>query len=75
MISEWGYSIEQEIRTEKGKIGYIKSKKVANEITVREEMEEEKALKLEIKKRKEEKRLLKSQKRSLKEKKIWILLD
>ena len=32
------------IRTEKGKIGYIKSKKVANEITVREEMKEEKQI-------------------------------
>lgn len=48
---------------------------ISNEYVSLEEMEEEKALKLEIKKRKEEKRLLKSQKRSLKEKKIWILLD
>lgn len=39
--SDKGYT---KIRTEKGKIGYIKSKKVANEITVREEMEEEKQI-------------------------------
>ena len=43
---------------------------ISNEYVSLEEMEEEKAIKLEIKKRKEEKRLLKSQKRSLKEKKI-----
>lgn len=39
--SDKGYT---KIRTEKGKIGYIKSKKVANEITVREEMKEEKQI-------------------------------
>ena len=32
------------IRTENGKIGYIKSNKLANEITVREEMQEEKQI-------------------------------
>lgn len=36
-----GYS---KIRTENGKIGYIKSKKLANEVTVREEMQEEKQI-------------------------------
>lgn len=39
--SDKGYT---KIRTEKGKIGYIKSKKVANGITVREEMKEEKQI-------------------------------
>lgn len=39
--SDKGYT---KIRTEKGKIGYIKSKKVTNEITVREEMKEEKQI-------------------------------
>ena len=39
--SDKGYT---KIRTEKGKIGYIESKKVANEITVREEMKEEKQI-------------------------------
>ena len=39
--SDKGYT---RIRTENGKIGYIKSNKLANEITVREEMEEEKQI-------------------------------
>ena len=42
-LEKLGKSIKK-IRTEKGKIGYIKSKKVANEITVREEMKEEKQI-------------------------------
>ena len=33
------------IRTEEGKIGYVKSKKLVNQITVRENMEEEKQIK------------------------------
>ena len=44
--SDKGY---KKIRTEKGKIGYIKSKKVANEITVRDaSMGDEDAIKKEI---------------------------
>lgn len=39
--SDKGYT---KIRTENGKIGYIKSNKLANEITVRENMEEEKQI-------------------------------
>ena len=39
--SDKGYT---RIRTENGKIGYIKSNKLANEITVREEMKEEKQI-------------------------------
>ena len=40
-----GYS---KIRTENGKIGYVKSKKITNKVTVRQDMEEEKQIKEKI---------------------------
>lgn len=46
LISEKdGYS---KIRTENGKIGYVKSKKITNKVTVRQDMEEEKQIKEKI---------------------------